>query len=83
MKELRDEKFASIADSGKLAAFGVNSGATKPISASIANIDAMAGLSKVVDMPVRHLLRDIKIIKKDGTKEEYDVNRASKHQQFC
>lgn len=89
MKELREEKFASTADSSKLAAFGASNnasnGVTKPISgASTLSADLATGLmqgaslgaGKVIDLPPKYRLRDIKIIKKDGTKEEYDVRKV-------
>ena len=68
MKELRDEKVVSI-EKTRLTPFGTGFSAT-----SAASVPIGAEL-KAIDKP-KYELKDIKIIKKDGTKEEYDIRKV-------
>ena len=71
MKELREERTVSIENS-KLTPFGESACATNPIGIGAEIIPQ----SKVVGIPSKALLKNIKIIKKDGTKEDYDVQKV-------
>lgn len=69
MKELREERVTSIENS-KLTAFGEQNHATKPIGSEFVQNPKVVGLTS------KALLKNVKIIKKDGTKEEYDVAKV-------
>ena len=68
MKELRDEKVVSI-EKTRSSPFGTGFSAT-----SAASVPIGAEL-KAIDKP-KYELKDIKIIKKNGTKEEYDIRKV-------
>lgn len=69
MKELREERVVSIENS-KLTDFCEQNHATKPIGTEFVQN------SKVVGLTSKALLKNVKIIKKDGTKEAYDVSKV-------
>ncbi|MCX4274914.1 MAG: anaerobic ribonucleoside-triphosphate reductase [Candidatus Gastranaerophilales bacterium] len=69
MKELREERSVSI-EKSKLTFSNEQNYATKPIGAEFVQSQ------KVVELPTKALLKNVKIIKKDGTKEEYDVQKV-------
>ena len=71
MKELREERSVSI-EKSKLTFSNEQNYATKPIGAEFVQSQ------KVVELPTKALLKNVKIIKKDGTKEEYDVQKDRK-----
>jgi len=75
MKELRDEKVVSI-EKTRLTTFGTGFSATSAASVPIgAELKAVDGALNAQNAP-KYELKDIKIIKKDGTKEEYDVRKV-------
>ncbi len=68
MKELRDEKVVSI-EKTRLTNFSTNFGTTNAATAPI--------VSDLRFTPApKYSLKEIKIIKKDGTKEDYDVRKV-------
>ncbi len=69
MKELREERIVSI-ESSKLTGFSEQACVTKPIGAEFVQNPKVVGLTS------KALLKNVKIIKKDGTKEEYDVKKV-------
>ena len=69
MKELREERSVSIENRNLL--FLMNK--TMPQNRQGLNL---CKVKKVVELPTKALLKNVKIIKKDGTKEEYDVQKV-------